>query len=459
VSDSNVPTLTRKIEDTFSEEYLSDVAFQTGFCKRRSKFTPMMFFDILLYNASSESNKSLNELTVEAISEHHLAISKQGVDKRFNESSLLFIKTIFEKHLAAQYSHLRIEDGWLSHFKHLRIKDGTRFDVPEDFYKQLPGSGGSASKAGVCIQYEFDVKSGRILDLTVTPANRPDCVDAQETMSDVEAGDLVIRDLGYFVLEPLRNMISKNASIISRLNTKVVVYTQNASGLEELDFAKLYDDTLRNKTDRVEMQVLIGEKALLPIRLIIERVPEAVYEQRMRKVNRTNKKKGRRTSAEHAMRSHFSLFITNVPVAAIPARAISALYHIRWQIELVFKVWKSTFGIHNTRTMKYNRWLCLLYAKLLVVVVNWEIVMQQRSRLYIETGRLLSIDKCMKTMRSKFDKVRKTLKRSGLSIGQVLESITEILSANHWLEKKKGKMNYEEIMYILYSKSNIYVYF
>jgi hypothetical protein len=417
-----------------------------------------MFFDILLYNASSDSNKSLNELTIEAISGHNLTISKQGIDKRFNEKALLFIKTIFEKYLVAQFSHLLIADGWLGHFNHVRIKDGTRFEVPENFHQQLPGSGGSASKAGVCIQYEFDVKSGKILDLTITPANRPDYVDARDTMENVEAGDLVIRDLGYFVLVPLKNMISKDVKIISRLNTKVIVYTQNENGLKELDFAKLYKKMHKNKTDRIEMQVYIGEKALLPIRIIIELLPDIIYEQRMRKVNKTNKKKGRQTSVEYTIRSRFNLFITNIPEKVIPARAISALYRLRWQIELVFKIWKSTFGIHNTRKMKYNRWLCLLYAKLLTVVINWEIIMMHRACIYREKGKLISMDKSMKTMKSQFHKIRKILQINKPNIKQTLESITEILITNHWLEKKKNKINYEEIIYLIYCKSDIYVY-
>ena len=46
----------------------------------------------------------------------------------------------------------------------------------------LPGFGGSASKAGACIQYEFELKSGQVNDLTITPANSSDSKDALATM-------------------------------------------------------------------------------------------------------------------------------------------------------------------------------------------------------------------------------------------------------------------------------------
>ena len=149
-----------------------------------------MLIDILLYNSSSDANKSLNQLTIETLSEHAVSISKQGIDKKFNTKAVLFIKTVFERQIAKQIHDKSIDAGWLGHFGHVRIKDGTRFDVPEGFYQLLPGFGGSASKAGVCIQFEFDIKSGKILDLTITPANRPDFTDAKETKLNIEKGDL-----------------------------------------------------------------------------------------------------------------------------------------------------------------------------------------------------------------------------------------------------------------------------
>jgi hypothetical protein len=416
-----------------------------------------MFFDILLFNTTSDKIESLNSLAIETNSGHKVKISKQGIDKRFNEKSLLFIKTVFEKYLVSQFSYLKIEDGWLANFKHVRIKDGTRFDLPEAFCKMMPGSGGCASKAGVCLQYEFDIKSGKILDLSITPANRPDCADARDTKDNIESGDLVIRDLGYFVLESFESIIRNKAYIISRLNSNVKVYTQENKP-KELDFEKIYLQMRQNNMERIEIPVYISQKALLPMRLIIELVPDKVYEERIRKLKKTNKKKGRQTTEKSAIRARFSLFITNICEKEIPAKAISALYHLRWQIELVFKIWKSTFGIHKTRKMKYNRWLCLLYAKLLIVVINWEIIMQHRSKLYKAIGKLLSMDKCMKTMKTHFHKIRNTIKNNKGEIKQTLEEITELLDTNHWLEKKKYKMNYEEILYLLYCKSKLYVY-
>jgi hypothetical protein len=418
-----------------------------------------MFIDILLYNSSSDANKSLNQLTIETLSEHGVSISKQGIDKKFNCKSVLFIKTVFERHLAKQIHNENIDAGWLGHFGHVRIKDGTRFDVPEEFYQLLPGFGGSASKAGVCIQFEFDIKSGKILDLTITPANRPDLTDAKETKQNIQKDDLAIRDLGYFVLESMEHIIENEAFLISRLDSKTKVYEEKNGKLIELDFSSIYKYMLKNNLIRLEKNVHIGKKTKLPVRLVLELMPDEVYSKRMQKMNKGNKKKGYHTSDEYSKRSRFNLFVTNITEDMLPAEAISALYKIRWQIELVFKVWKSTFGINNTRKMKYNRWLCLLYAKLLVVAINWKIITSHRIALYNKYGKMLSIDKCFKTMKDNLDKIRKAIREGTVAISIMMDWITKMFLQNHWLEKKKKKRGFEEILYTMFCKSDIYVYF
>ncbi|WP_195655631.1 transposase [Bacteroides sp. 1001136B_160425_E2] len=60
--------------------------------------------------------------------------------------------------------------------------------------------------------------------------------------------------------------------------------------------------------------------------------------------------------------------MTNVPSYILSAKDIQDLYHIRWQIELIFKQWKSTYGIHRISTMKVYRFLCMFYAKLILIL-------------------------------------------------------------------------------------------
>lgn len=157
------------------------------------------------------------------------------------------------------------------HYAHVRIKDSTRFNLPAKLATNYRGSGGSekTSRAGVSIQYEFDLKTNEILDLTIHPAVRNDQTDARERAGDISGNDLVIRDLEYFSTEVLGKIADKKAFFLSRLQSSVNVYDRNN---KETDFRQLHAFMTKNGIENLEKQVFIG-KNRLPVRLIIGLVP------------------------------------------------------------------------------------------------------------------------------------------------------------------------------------------
>jgi hypothetical protein len=410
-----------------------------------------------MYDVGSGSSRSLNQFVIEAMSEHDIGITKQGIDKKFNDCTLTFLRELIEKQLSVELNN-QIEAGWLHPFNRVTIKDGTRFDLPEEYKEYLPGSGGSASQAGACLQFEFDIKSGHIIDLSLTPANRPDAKDALEMMDTVAINDLVIRDLGYFSYTSLTNISDKGAYFISRLNPKTIVWEMIKDKQSRLDFKILYHQMKRYNLTIIYKDVYIGNQVKMPVRLVIELMPDEVYEKRMRKIQKLHRKKGYQTSEEYKFLSRFNLFVTNVPKETLPDEVISSLYRIRWQIELIFKIWKSIIGIHHTRKMKYKRWLCMLYFKLLIMIVNWNIIMTQRNYLYRSKGRLLSLNKCFKTLCDNSNRLRTAIKTGNKSINRFIRWVVRTLNENHWLERKNKSKGLEKIYYLLYCKSNIYVY-
>lgn len=419
--------------------------------------SPCSFFDIMMYDASSGNPRSLNQLAIEAHSEHDIGITKQGMSKRFNEHTLSFLKELIEQQLSMKLDQ-QIEAGWMSAFNRVLIKDGTRFDLPEEYRDHLPGSGGSASKAGACLQFEYDLKSGRITDLNLTPANRPDVRDAKEVLDTVAKNDLVLRDLGYYSFPSLTNISGKGAFYISRLGFTTIVYEMKDGQWQRLNFKALYAKMKRDQVPHLEMNVLIGVKEKIPVRLVAELMPEVVYEERMRKVRRIHQKKGYKPSKEYEFMARFNLFITNVPEVILPGEVVPLLYRIRWQVELIFKIWKSVIGIHHSRKMKYIRWLCLLHFKLLLMLINWNAIMVQRGHLYGSKGQLLSLNKCFKTLFDNTFRLRAALKQGVPGIASFIQWVGKTLNKNHWVERKNKAMGLEKIFYILYCKSNVYVY-
>jgi hypothetical protein len=445
------------LEDVFNYEELMSTAKETGFCRRKSKLNPFMFFDLMMYDSSSAKPKSLNQLAIEALSVHDIDISKQGMDKKFSEQTLTFLKHLIEKQLSVELGQ-QIEAGWLSLFNRVIIKDATRFELPESYKDYLPGSGGAASKAGACLQFEYDLKSGNIIDLNLTAANRPDVSDAVQVLDKIACNDLVIRDLGYFAFNSFLNISDKGAFFISRHRANAIVYEMKDGKLQQLDFKILYDRMKKYQLSRIEKDVFIGNTSKIPVRMIIDLLPDAVYEQRIRKTNRSHKSKGYNSSEKFKLMSRFNLVITNVPQTVLPVDIVPILYRIRWQIELIFKIWKSVIGIHHNRIMKYTRWLCILHFKLLLMIVNWNIVMGKRNHIYKQRGKMLSLNKCFKTLFDNSYRLRDALKKGLKGIANFIKWVEKIFKENHWLEKKKNKIGLEKICYLLYCKSNIYVY-
>ena len=436
---------------------LESIARETGFLKRKSKVDPSVFFDLLMYDISSERSKSLNQLSIECHSEHSIGVTKQGLDKRFNDSTIRFLKRLIEKQLSMEISQ-QIEAGWLSSFNRVTIKDGTRFDLQDDYKEHFGGSGGHASRAGACLQFEFDLKSGRIGDLNLTPANRPDVKDALESFDDVSRGDLVIRDLGYYAFQSFLNIIDKDAFFLSRLRPRTIVFEMKNQSLQRLDFKALYNRMKRDGQSSIYKNVFIGDAGKIPVRLAIELMPEIVYEQRIQRLRKYNIKKGRQISDEYKLMARFNLFITNVPKETITDEVISTLYRIRWQVELIFKIWKSVIGIHHSHKMKYIRWLCLLHFKLLIMIINWNIIMAQRNHLYNRQGKLLSLNKCFKTLVDNNHRLREAIKLGIGGIAKFAIWIEKILDRNHWLERKRNTKGLEEILYLIFCKSKEYAY-
>ena len=78
----------------------------------------------------------------------------------------------------------------------------------------------------------------------------------------------------------------------------------------------------------------------------------------------------------------------------LKAADIIQLYRLRWQIELVFKTWKSLLCIHKVKAVKKDRLECQLLARFIWILMNWKIfrcidtfIQNQRPRiclLYLE---------------------------------------------------------------------------
>jgi hypothetical protein len=345
----------------------------------------------------------------------------------------------------------------LQGFKRVRIKDSTKIMVPHHLESSYPGCGGdvhSRSKAGISIQYEYGLKSGEITGLNITPANRNDRADAGQSASNMDARDLIIRDLGYFSTEAFNAYLAGQAFFLSRLDASTNVYDQENN---LLSFKRVYREMSESGILSKEMNVFIGKRNRVPVRLILSIVSEEVYQQRIREKTKKSKGQGRGQLTEEAkIRCRFNLFITNADEEALPVEHLFPLYRLRWQIELNFKIWKSVFKIDKLQQMKEERYITFLLAKLLLIIINLQITYHVQyflAQRQADKIPVLSLNKSLKTLSSMFDEIfsmfRQTDKEMKITAGNILKRLSE----NHWLESKNKKQCFPEIIELFICKS------
>jgi len=385
-------------------------------------------------------------------SDFGVTIKKQSLDERFNEKCVDFVKGVLKEVLKEQFSHLYSKE-LLPAFSRIRIKDSTKFMVPanlEEHYKSCGGDAHNCSNASISVQFEFDLKSGKVMYLSITSGDRNDRKDAGETADNMEKDDLILRDLGYFSTPVFENCMEKEAFFLSRLDCSTNVYDELGNLISFKDIYKLMQ---KSGMIEKEMSVYVGKQTQLPVRLILQLVPDEVYAQRIREKTKKSKGQGRgKLKEETKIRCRFTLFITNAKESHLSLKQVFPLYRLRWQIELRFKSWKSVFKIGSLQKMKEHRYIALLQVKLLLIIINLQITHSlQQSFIQPRKDKIkvLSPDKVLKTLKTLFDKIFSMIRGNNHKAKEEAQYIQDRLWENHWLESKKKKLCFPEILQLI----------
>jgi hypothetical protein len=182
-------------------------------------------------------------------------------------------------------------------------------------------------------------------------------------------GALLLEDLGFFAGARLQGYSDAGVYVLTRIPAWTAVF--DAKG-RRLDLVKLLRQAPGDWVDR-PVRILHGTKA--EVRLLAVRLPPAQAEARRERVRREAQQRGRPVSRRKLDLCGWNILVTNAPAEVLGLRQAQAARRVRWQIELVFKVFKSEGGIDRTRSACPHRVQCELYAKLLgMVVQQWALL-------------------------------------------------------------------------------------
>ncbi len=128
---------------------------------------------------------------------------------------------------------------------------------------------------------------------------------------------------------------------------------------------------------RREVVVDIGaHREVRGARLLIERVPDAVAHQRQQRLREEARLHQKPLNERLMQVAQWTFIVTNVPACMLSFEQVLALLRARWQIELLFKLWKQHALIDDWTGSQPFRVLCEVYAKLLALVVqHWFVLL------------------------------------------------------------------------------------
>jgi len=297
-------------------------------------------------------------------------VSREAIHKKFNKNAVEFMKSIFGQLLEKRFNTDNSRPQNLAHFNRICIKDSSKFRLPDNLSKDYPGYGGSYNCQGLMnLQYEYDFISGNWETLEFTKATRNDQTDSKETLSEIKRKDLLIRDLGYITPIYLKEIEKKRAYYLNRLPIAYSMFMDNENRTA-FNWVKTHKKLTNNKIDVLEFDVLLSKKHKIKARMIITKVPKEVYDQRIRKASKQAKSKKCQLSKEYKTKAWFNIFITNVPCDIFSSEDIVKMYSLRWQIELVFKTWKSILRINEVKAVKKERFECQLIATMIWLLIH-----------------------------------------------------------------------------------------
>lgn len=253
----------------------------------------------------------------------------------------------------------------LSGFNRVLIEDSTRAELHEKLSPYFKGSGGIASKASLKIDYIFDYLSEEIVDIDFFSGNTPDQKLSSRIISMLEKDDLVIRDLGYFVLKSIQDIEKAEAYYVSRWKVSEIIY-DSKDAVKPVDLEKFIQKHMYKGL--ADIQVFVG-KNKHPVRLIACLMDEEAINKRLRDANTVSKRRGAQISKKKKALLRFSIYITNVPESILSSTSVMAVYRARWRVELIFKQWKSCLHLHVFKGYNKERFYCFLYGRLIMCLL------------------------------------------------------------------------------------------
>lgn len=360
---SSLPRVAQAIQ-TVLTEIPDEVARATGFLRRRSKVTAARFVQALVLGWWQQPEATLEQLSQTSVA-LGVPVSPQGLDQRFGEAAAALLRNRVETAVAQVITADPVADKIVRRFDAVYILDSTTVALPDALATLWPGCGGrveQGSQAALKATVRLDVVRGGLEGPDLSAGRAQDKTSPLQTAS-VPDESLRVTDQGFWSLDILRQIDAGGGYYLSRLLLQTKVFVLGT----QVDLASWLAE---QEAVEVDVSVELGVAARLPARLLAARVPQEVADRRRAKLRARAHREGETPNARALALADWTLLVTNVPVDRLSVCEALVLGRLRWQIELLFKLWKSGGRLAARRSAKPWRVLCEIYAKLIAMIIQ-----------------------------------------------------------------------------------------
>jgi hypothetical protein len=189
----------------------------------------------------------------------------------------------------------------------------------------------------------------------------------------IKKDDYIIADRGYSTASGVHHVVSKKAHVIVRVNTR----TLRIFNLKQQRFPLLKNvQTIKRAGTIRSWEVLIPNQKneCVKGRVCVIRKSNEAIKLAQDKINKEAKKKGRSTRPETLEYAKYVIVFTNFPEASFSDFEILEWYRARWQIELVFKRFKSIAQLGHLPKQSDDSSKAWLYGKLFVALLTNKLI-------------------------------------------------------------------------------------
>ena len=353
----NANTVTEQFKRTFKESTLNAMGKASRLCQREREVTPWRLMLALV--------EAFSNATVDSIADIQRTFNALcGTQVRYKPFHNQLVKAGFAKFMRAAFCHLLDElacnvlrftpDSPFSKFKRIRIQDGTSFALKGTLADTWPGRFTTVSPAAVELHVDFDLMSEMVnrVELTCDSASERASLPAAQELN----GELLLADRGYFGTRYLRDVAQAGGFFIVRGKRNINPLIIKATGPDGQEIEAFEEQPLKAVKHRLWQYECLDLTVCFTLRE--KHCGEQPFQCRVLVHPNLNTDETPR------------YLVTNLAPELFSTGQLSDGYRLRWQIELLFKEWKSHGNLHAFDTGKPHIAEGLIWASLCAATVT-----------------------------------------------------------------------------------------